>query len=320
MSRATNAPLSDYVRRRLDLIAEPTSSAVREQGGPVLNPADIPTRITPPRERTAGWLVPAAEHTVVGAHPAQPVEESPLPEDDTPDAADATEPEASGLVDRLRGWGFDRRHLKVLGVLAAIAVVVSVYLVLRAKPVPVSSPEAAAVVTASAAPSPSESPEPKAEHVTVHVVGAVKKPGVVRLAGGARVIDAIEAAGGLTDDARPGDLNLAQPVGDGQQVVIGSKAAPGGEVRQPSGGSGAEAGGTGAEGGNAGQSGQGQKVNLNTATQEQLETLPGVGPKTAEKILAWRKEHGRFTRIEELQEVPGIGAKTFAELSPHVTV
>ncbi|WP_051215318.1 helix-hairpin-helix domain-containing protein [Granulicoccus phenolivorans] len=318
MSRATHGPLSDYVRERLELIATPSGpDPLPDVERSLPDPADIPTRIVPPHQRPGGRNQLSTEHTVVTEHPAAEGAAA------GPEPASGSEPQAQvragGVVDRLRGWGFERRHLMVLGVIAAIALVLSLYLVLRAKPVPV--PAAAAVVTESAAPAVSASATPSPQQITVHVVGAVKQPGVVRLTSGARVIDAIEAAGGLTGDARPGELNLAQPVSDGQQVVIGSAATPGGQVRQPEGdGAGSGGGGSGGGGGGSGTPGPGQKLNLNNATQAQLESLPGIGPKTAEKILAWRKEHGRFTRIEELQEVPGIGAKTFAELAPHVTV
>ena len=123
---------------------------------------------------------------------------------------------------------------------------------------------------------------------------------------GARVIDALEAAGG----ARPGvdltSLNLARLLVDGEQIVVGV-AAP-----------------TGVAGATAGRSRRapptGPLVNLNTADQALLETLPDVGPVTAEAIIAWRTEHGGFTAVDELLEVDGIGDATLATLTPHVTV
>jgi len=147
----------------------------------------------------------------------------------------------------------------------------------------------------------------------VHVMGAVRKPGVVTLPERARVRDAILAAGGLTRSANPRELNLAQILTDGQQVVIGTARRPAGEVRDTG-------SGPGGAGSAAPQSGSGATVNLNSATQSQLEGLPGVGPVTAAKIIAWREEHGRFNRIEELQEVDGIGPKTYAEIVPHARV
>jgi len=140
------------------------------------------------------------------------------------------------------------------------------------------------------------------------VVGAVRAPGLVRLPDRSRVQDALAAAGGLQRSADPGELNLAQVLRDGQQIVIGSRKAPVGEVRD---------GGSG--GGDRGGSG-GASLDLNAATEAQLEELPGVGPVTAARIVAWRTAHHRFSSVTELQEVDGIGPKTYAELEPHVRV
>jgi competence protein ComEA len=148
----------------------------------------------------------------------------------------------------------------------------------------------------------------------VHVLGAVKKPGLVTLTAGSRVQDAIDAAGGLTRKADPGELNLAQQVSDGQQIMVGTKAKPSGELRSGSSGGSGSSSDSGSTGGSAGSSGQ--PVNLNTASQAQLEELPGVGPVMAGKIIAWRTEHGRFSRVEELQEIVGVGPKTYAKLAP----
>jgi len=144
----------------------------------------------------------------------------------------------------------------------------------------------------------------------VHVLGAVRSPGLVTLPPHARVQDAIDAAGGFTRRADPAQLNLAQPVQDGQQVVIGSRNHPAGEVRNGSGGGPAE----------AGSAGEGAVLDLNGADAAELEELPGVGPVTAGAILTWRTQHGRFSKIEELQEVDGIGPKTYAQIAPHVRV
>jgi len=148
-----------------------------------------------------------------------------------------------------------------------------------------------------------------ASKIVVHVLGAVRHPGLVRLPENSRVQDAIDAAGGLGRQADPGELNLAQPLSDGQQVLIGSARHPAGEVREQQGSGGAS----------SGPIAQGA-LDLNRANQSQLEELPEVGPVTAQAILAWRQEHGRFSRIEELQEVDGIGPKTYSQIAPHVRV
>jgi competence protein ComEA len=157
-------------------------------------------------------------------------------------------------------------------------------------------------MSTTATPSPSS-----AASVTVDVAGKVRRPGVTSLPAGSRVVDAIRRAGG----ARPGvdlsALNLARVLVDGEQILVGRAAAvaPG---TAPT---------TGAAPGAVGSP---ALVNLNTATTEQLETLPGVGPVTAQKILDWRTRHGAFSSVEELMEIDGIGEKTFAELAPRVTL
>lgn len=198
-----------------------------------------------------------------------------------------------------------RRHVTVAGLLLLVACAVAGWSVLRARatPVPAVAPPVLAAPTVAAT-----TPTPK-PRVTVHVVGAVASPGMVSLPEGARVADAIASAGGMRGDADPGELNLAEPVADGAQVKVGTAAAPGGEVR-----------GAAAPGGGGAAGGTGPKVDLNTATAAQLEQLPGVGPVTAQRIVAWREQHGRFSRVEELQEVDGIGPKTFAQLAGSVRV
>ena len=145
--------------------------------------------------------------------------------------------------------------------------------------------------------------------IVVHVAGAVTHPGVVELAAGARVIDAIEAVGGALPDGDLDRLNLAAKVADGDRVYVGK---PG--VADPGAGSGA------AGGASSGGAVAGGKVNLNTATQAQLEELPGVGPSFAQAIIAERQRRGGFTSVNDLRSVRGIGEKRFADLSPLVTV
>jgi competence protein ComEA len=139
-----------------------------------------------------------------------------------------------------------------------------------------------------------------APRLVVYVVGAVRHAGLVRLAEGARVADALVRAGGPSRKADLTLVNLAAPVADGQQIVVPTRAAPG------------------ATGGAA--TGSGAKVSLASATLEQLDALPGIGPVTAQKILDWRTQHGTFTSVDELLEVDGIGDKTLADIAPHVTL
>jgi competence protein ComEA len=141
----------------------------------------------------------------------------------------------------------------------------------------------------------------------VHVAGAVHRPGVYRLRAGARVVDAVRRAGGARRGADLSAINLAQKLEDGRQVLV-MKRAPGGAV----------AAGPGVPGlpGTA----PAPPVDLNTATLEQLDTLDGVGPATAQKILEYRQEHGGFGSVEELGQVSGIGPKRLAALRDHVRV
>ena len=145
-----------------------------------------------------------------------------------------------------------------------------------------------------------------AGQLLVHVTGAVRKPGIVSLPGGSRVLDAVASAGGLTEDADPATINLARPVADGEQLVVLRV----GEAPPPAAAAGGAAGG-GVVGG---------MVNLNTATQADLETLPRIGPALAQRILDWRQANGRFSAATDLLKVSGIGQKLFDGLRDRVAV
>ena len=151
-------------------------------------------------------------------------------------------------------------------------------------------------------------PSPSRQPLVVHVIGAVNNPGVVEVPEGSRVVTAIEAAGGVTDDANLGELNLAMPISDGVQIFV-SSGSDSSEVRT----------GKAAEGGTQAEGSAG-KINLNTASQSELEQLPGVGPVTASAIVEWRTKNGKFSSPEQLQEIDGIGPKSFAKLSEKVCV
>jgi competence protein ComEA len=263
-------------------------------------------------------------------------------------AADDRERPVTGWVARLReryGGGpvFGRPQLAVVLAILVLGFCLAGWSVLRARPVPLPPGSTDGRAAASGVPTsrpsgttprprstgvPSGDPSPAAEStsaepmIEVHVLGAVRDPGVVNLLAGARVQDAVDRAGGLRKSAALGDLNLAQPLADGQQVFIARHTGHS-EVRDPvavpPNGTGGTAGPS-ARPGTAGSSAAGPVINLNTATADQLDQLPGVGPVTAQKIIDWRTNHGRFVSIEELQEVDGIGPKTYADLAPMVTV
>jgi competence protein ComEA len=142
----------------------------------------------------------------------------------------------------------------------------------------------------------------------VHVAGAVRRPGVYRLAAGARVEDAVRRAGGARPGADVNAINLAAKVADGQQVVVPARAP-----RAPAGSS--AAGASSATGTAPSTS---APISLNSATLEQLDTLDGVGPATAAKIVEWRTQHGGFRSVDDLAQVPGIGPKRMAALRERV--
>ncbi|WP_236006831.1 ComEA family DNA-binding protein, partial [Clavibacter zhangzhiyongii] len=150
--------------------------------------------------------------------------------------------------------------------------------------------------------------------IYVHVVGAVVSPGLFPLAPGSRVVDALAAAHGLAEGADPAGVNLARVLSDGEQLVVPrqGEAAPGAGA--------AASGATGSAGSAGGAASPAAPVDLNTATAEQLETLPRVGPSLAARIIAWRSAHGRFARVADLGRVPGIGDRTLASLTPLVRV
>lgn len=142
--------------------------------------------------------------------------------------------------------------------------------------------------------------EPVSDEIYVHILGQVARPGLYALSDGARAVDAVAAAGGFTAQADAAGINLARFLSDGEQIVVPAV----GEI--PAG----AAPGVGGDG----------RVNLNTADAAALDTLPGIGPATAAKILAWREQNGRFESVEDLLDVGGIGQAKLDALRDLVTV
>ena len=214
-----------------------------------------------------------------------------------------------------------------LAVVAALAVLVTVFTLVRDRPAPVMSAKLPPVERAASA-SPRSSATPGAGQpaspdrpVVVSVVGLVHTPGLVTLAPGARIADALQAAGGAVDGADTIGLNMARPLGDGEQIVVGLAPRSGqptvlgssvssGSAQAPP--SGSPSGTTKPKAGEA--------LDLNTATVEQLDTLPGVGPVTAAAIVAWRQNHGKFTSVDQLADVDGIGPARLDKLRALVRV
>ncbi|MDQ7029115.1 MAG: ComEA family DNA-binding protein [Ardenticatenia bacterium] len=155
---------------------------------------------------------------------------------------------------------------------------------------------------------PTVAPTPTPAPLTVYVSGAVRRPGVYEIPSGSRVVDAVAAAGGLTDEAVPEAINQAAPLQDGVQVHVpsqeelsaGAHVAPPTNLSRPD-----EPGGA---------------VNINTAGEDELEALPGIGPTLAARIVEYRTVNGPFTTVDELKQVKGIGDKLLERLRPYVTV
>ena len=210
-----------------------------------------------------------------------------------------------------------------LAAIAAIAVLVTVFTLMREQPAPVISaklPPVDMAATASRGPSAGPSTRPN-QPLVVSVVGLVHTPGLVTLAPGARIADALKAAGGSTEGADTSGLNMARQVDDGEQIVVGmapvkgqpavlgSSVSPGSAAPDPSSSTPRPAKGAPTA-----------LINLNTATVEQLDTLPGVGPVRAAAIVAWRNANGKFTSVDQLGEVDGIGPGRLEKLRPLVRV
>ena len=194
-------------------------------------------------------------------------------------------------------------RLTLAGIVAAFSVVLTiailfiVYLLTR-------TPPNAPIEIHPPPPTPTRGPTATPAPLSVYVTGAVKQPGMVQVESGARVQDAIDAAGGAIADANLENYNLAAALFDGQHLqvpAVGETVPP---AAQPG-----ETGGTTA-----------QPININSATAEELIALPGVGEATAAKIVTHRQEHGPFTTIEEIMDVPGIGEGKFNGFKDMITV
>ncbi len=187
-----------------------------------------------------------------------------------------------------------RRRVLLGGLLLVVVLLVGARFLLRA-----GAPAGAAAppIVGSAASGPDVS-GPHSTRLVVYVVGAVRRPGLYKLPAGSRIADAVSRAGGTTRKADPAALNLAAPVADGEQVLVPARLPPAVAVAQGAPAPGAPAG----------------PIQLSTATAEQLDALPGIGPVTAQKILDYRSSHGAFRSVDQLDDVPGIGPSRVDQL------
>ncbi|MEW1719911.1 ComEA family DNA-binding protein [Streptomyces sp. NPDC093109] len=240
----------------------------------------------------------------------------------------------AALRERLPLWvqlrcGLEPKTLGALAVVLVVAAALAAQHFWAARPRSVSAPETvSAAVPAAGAPSeaapgallpqapPLPLPPPSGTaRVVVDVGGKVRRPGVLRLPPGSRVADALQAAGGVEPGTDLTGLNRARVLVDGEQVVVDGPVPPGavGPGAVPPGVMGPVG-----DGGVAGAGPPGVPVSLNTATQAQFESLPGVGPVLAQRIADYRAQHGGFRSVDELREVSGIGDRRFADLQPLV--
>ncbi|MGW0733855.1 helix-hairpin-helix domain-containing protein [Streptomyces sp. NPDC002851] len=213
-----------------------------------------------------------------------------------------------------------------IAVVLVVAVGFAVHHFWTGRPQPVAAPDVVRQAASGPDPSPGApvttpggppasgrgSPGGAKGRIVVDVSGKVRRPGIHQLPQGSRVADALRAAGGVRKGTDLSALNRARVLVDGEQVVVG---APGGAVPPASGGSASAAASGGAGPGSvSGGAGPAGPVSLNSATVEQLDTLPGVGPVLAQHIVDYRTQHGGFRSVDELREVNGIGDRRFAEL------
>jgi competence protein ComEA len=353
--RSAQEEVAEVARRRLELLSAelaeirplPTGSPARvdrdgsgeplgDHGDAPSDPAAVDATGTAGPLTTAGTATPPAAPGRGGRHAHRPV----------------------GLATGVAGWTQDRlpatlqgrvaltgAHLAVVALLVLVGAAVTVWWVSRAEggeslpahapatpvlptaglttdPTPAATSPGASSATGSAvagaaasAPGDAAGSTPGTGtgtgtgSVVVDVAGKVRRPGIATLPAGSRVVDALEAAGGPRRGARIGSLNLARVLADGEQIVVGLPAPPGVAASAASAPTRASGSGSATA-----------LVNVNSASQPELEELPGIGPVTAVAILDFRTENGPFTSVDELLEVSGIGEATLAEIAPFVTL
>ncbi|WP_329827151.1 ComEA family DNA-binding protein [Streptomyces sp. JV176] len=294
--------------------------------------------VAPPEpRRRADALFPSAHASAAAPAGAGPVAAPEPPEPPSPPKAERGRAWAGALVavrERLPLWvqlrcGLELRTLGALAVVLVVAAGLAAQHFWTGRPQSVRAPD---TVRADAAPpgdvprglpaplrkavEPEPPPPPETARIVVDVGGKVREPGVLRLPAGSRVADALRAAGGVEPGADLTGLNRARLLMDGEQVVVDAPAPPGGA---PGGGPGTDGGGAVAGfGPGAGPGPPAAPISLNTATPDQLDTLPGVGPVLARHIIDYRTQHGGFRSVDELREVNGIGDRKFADLQPLV--
>jgi competence protein ComEA len=337
--RTAHEEMAAIARRRLELLSVELVGLRESADGEPDNASSVPTSSVP-ASAVAGPSRPVQARPALTVMETGPVEVDEAP---PPEAEAWVRPlrgrharRAVGAGDRVGGWVHDRLpptlqgrvalttgHLSVVALLVAVALAVSAWWVVRADAsgtvVPAAtwaegteSPAVEQLVTpavdpgADSEPDATTSADSEPAVVVIDVAGKVRRPGIVSLPLGARVHDALAAAGGARKGVDLTGLNLARVLVDGEQILVG--VAPAGGLAAPA----ASAPGPSGAGG--------RLVNVNSAGQAELEELPGIGPVTAASILQWRADNGPFTSVDELLEVSGIGDATLAKIAPFVTL
>jgi competence protein ComEA len=285
---ASDTHLAEVTRRRLELLSAEIAGA-----RPDLSPRRTDGQEDGPDDLTLPGPMQGPP-PVVGRHARRPV----------------------GWRRRVAGWLQDRlpptlqgrirlgtAHLGVLALTIASGLAVTAWWVLHTDDTGSLVPAVSPVATTAKPLVPPKVTATPAGVVVVDVAGKVRRPGIATLPAGSRVVDALNAAGGVLRGVNGASINRARLLVDGEQIVVGADPPPGVAASA----TGSSPGGT-------------ALVNLNTADQATLEGLPGVGPVTAQSIIAWREENGGFRAVDELLEVSGIGDATLAKLAPYVTL
>jgi competence protein ComEA len=273
---------------------------------------DVPRDARPPRAPDPEWWPDTASPPPDAGGEAPEPEPEPDPRE--PDRVLLGEPRPAAepwwrrlrerLLDRWLPAPASERRWRLAAAAAAGAVLLGVavavgFVMSGSGSEPEVPPALPAAPVGAARPPGATSTAPDGGSIVVSVVGRVTRPGLITLRDGARVADALEATGGTAHGVNLGGLNLARRLSDGEQIYVGIPTPPNAEQSPAASSSGAAGDGP---------------VDLNSASVTALDTLPGVGPVTAQRILDWRTQHGRFASVDQLREVDGIGPSRFAKL------
>lgn len=219
---------------------------------------------------------------------------------------------------------FNKKQKIIIGIVIVIVAIVAIYYSYKQENIFLEETENLEIENQAKEGAEESEETTEKEKIIVHISGAVQNEGIVELESGSRVADAIEKAGGLKENAYMDEINLAYQLEDGEKIHIPTIEEQKEKENQESKVENESA--TGSDGtisrssNSSINNGSQTKININTATEEELDTLPGIGPSTATKILDYRKEKGKFKTIEEIKEVSGIGESKYEKIKDKITV